>query len=559
MAMNEAEALQAIKDKEIEFGKLYERMDKDADLAKRKKYVMVDDQGKRIPNCDHVTLPKAAIFSNRANAITTAANQQIIVSGAGLKDDKTSKIETFYRNCYTIADDLLRLRNMPPAFTFHSHNVNTRGRIGQRVIVEIDEEGKLKVDIVPMDYRFASYDFDDTGLAWHSYKTTRSRSAIEATYEIGVKGKTGEVRDYWSREANYVYVDGEVVLSEANPNDEVPVAMSYSPAGLMFLDDDVEENRGESIFWLNRNMYAEANKIISVIQTLNSGALFPPLQKEYEEIPNEKPPSPLGGSRTIVPVKKGEMYHPMPREDVYQATKMAWSIVDSHIQQGSFSTIEFGTLQFPLSAVALENLAEGRELVLAPGLQSLSEMYLETCNKIKRQFVKLGKTVELKGKGKSASYSPSDIDIDCDISFRYFTGSRKYALAGISEAQAIGSLVSDDYKRRELIKIENPDEEASKLDAQTAEEMHPELKIYNQIKGFIDGERWAEAWMAYLKLQKIMLAEYAPQETQAPKEKQPQGGQIPLFSGSPSKVSGRQPGGIAPNQEANNAESMAVE
>ena len=560
MAITSDIALEVMNNKKTDFGKLYERMDKDADLAKRKKYTLVDEDNKKIPNCDHVTLPKAAIFANRANAITASANQQIIVEIEGERDAVTNKMERFFRICFTMADELLRLRNMPKAFTFHSQNVNLRGRIGQRIIVEKDDKGNLRIEIIPMDYRFAQYDFDEFGLAWHSYTTTKSKSIIKSEFDITTKGKTGEVVDFWTRENNFVFVDKELVISEDNPLKEIPIAMAFSPAGLMFLDDDVEENRGESIFWLNRDMYPEANKTISVIQTLNSGALFPPLQKEFEEIPNKQPKNPpQGGKRTVIPVRKGELYHPMPREDVYQATRMAWSIIDSHIQQGSFSTIEFGTLQFPLSAVALENLAEGRELVLAPGLQGLSEMYLQSCELIRKQYIALGQTFELKGTGEQSKYAPKDIDKDYDISFKYFTGSRKYALAGISEAQAIGNLVTDDYKRRELIKMENPDKEKSLLDAQEAEGMHPEIKVYNQIKGFIEDKRWSEAWMAFFKLQKMLVAEYAPQEPQPIQEKQPQGGQIPLFSGAPGKVNAREQSGIASNQERKNAEETVVE
>ena len=239
----------------------------------------------------------------------------------------------------------------------------------------------------------------------------------------------------------------------------------------------------------------------------------------------------------------------MPREDILQATRMGWSIVDSHLQQASFSTTMMGTLQFPLAAVALEQLAEGQELVLVPSLQAISIMSLQSCNLIKRQFIKLGKTVELKGEGKQASYSPKDIEGDYDIHFKYFTGSRKYMLAGIAEARDIGGLVSDDYKRRELLKIENPDEEAKKLDTQQAEDMHPEIKVYRQLTGFVTEERWAEAWMARLKLRKILMAEYAPQEPEPTRDVQPQGG-IPLFAGAPSRTSG---GGQ--NQDITNEET----
>ena len=103
MSMTETQALQAIKDKESDFSKLYKRMKVDADFAKRKPYILSDEKGKKIPNCDHVTLPKAAIFLNRANAITASSNQQIVVSGEGLKDDFTSKAEAFYRACFLLA------------------------------------------------------------------------------------------------------------------------------------------------------------------------------------------------------------------------------------------------------------------------------------------------------------------------------------------------------------------------------------------------------------------------------------------------------------------------
>lgn len=544
MEISPSAALNLIKDKQREFSKLYTRMKADADLAKRKSFYLTDDAGKKIPNCEHVTLPKAAIFANRANAIMAAANQQITVEGQGLDDKQTSKKEMFFFDSLDIADQLLGKRGMPKHFTFQGNHVNLRGRVAQRVIVEIDDEGNLKVELIPWDMLFATYDFDTDGTAWAGYTTKRSKAMIESEYGITPSGSTGKITDFEGKDINYIFLDDKHIDTQPNSYGYVPVAIALSPAGLLFLDDDMEENRGESIFWLNRDLYKEANRIVSIVQTLNSGALFPPLQKEYEEIPLEKPPAPVAGTRMVVPVKKGELYHPMPREDVYQATRMAWSIIDSHIQQGSFSTIEFGTLQFPLSAVALENLAEGRELVLAPGLQALSMLYLQTCQMIKDQFIKLNKSIEIRGKGKQATYAPKDLDGDYNIFFRYFTGSRKYALAGISEAQAIGNLVSDDYKRRELIRIENPDEEAEKIRTEQLEKMNPAILYYKQIQSLVEQERWAEAWLVRKQLMDMVRQQFAPPQVEEAKQPVQTESAIPLFSGAPSKVGGRQPGGI---------------
>jgi len=559
--LTETQALEAIKDKAGAFGKLYKRMDTDADLAKRKPYTLVDENNKKIPNCDHVTLPKAANFINRANAITTSANQQLII--AGVKDVNRNNLEAFYTEGFRSADEVLVNRNEAIAFTFHSHMINTRGRIGQRIIVEIDKEtGLLKVEIIPWDFRYVTYDFDKFGLAWASRFSTQSTLSINALYGEGkAKGKTGVVRDFWSRSNNYVYVDEKVVLSESNDYGEVPVAMALSPAGLHFQDKDMEENRGESILWLSRNLYAEANKYISILTTLNTGALFPPLQKPYEEIPNKQPQSPQGGSRTVVPYKTADgPYAAMPREDILQATRMGWSIIDSQIQQTSFSTSQMGTLQFPLSSLALEELNEGQELVLANSIQALSLMYLQSSRIMARQFIALEGSVPVTDKeGKEIKISSKDVEEKHDISFTYFTNSRKYILAGISESRDIGTLVDDGYKREHLLKLENPEAVGAAVEAQEAKDMHPELKVYEQIKSFVLKEQWAEAWMARLKLRKILQAEYAPQEPAAEKQAQPQGG-VPLFAGAPSRASGAgQTSDITAEETAKAAKEVEIE
>uniref|UniRef100_A0A6M3J7D3 Portal protein n=1 Tax=viral metagenome TaxID=1070528 RepID=A0A6M3J7D3_9ZZZZ len=541
MRISQEQALQLVKDKENDFGKLYARQDRDADFAKRKKFTITDDKGKAIPKCFNVTLPKAANFASRANSILSSSNERVVIEGQGLNDKVTAKIENFYNDSLKIADDFAP-RKIGKIFTFTAGQANLRGRVVRKVLVDISEEGFLEVRIQPWDARFATYDFDADGTAWAACPFTRSQAMIESEYGIKTNAKTGKIIDFCGRDEEHIYLDGKHIKSLPNPSGEVPVAISYTSAGLPFFDTEMEENLGESIFWQVRDLFDEANRIASVAMTLHVGSLFPPVQKPYQEVPNEQPPSPYGGTMTTVPFRVEDgPYTAFPRADLYQATRFIWSLIDSHIQQGSFSTIEFGTLNFPLSAVALEGLAEGRELVLLPGLQAISNAELQTCLLIKHQFIALGKTVEIRGKGKRASYSPKDIEGDYSISFKYFTGSRKYALAGIAEAQQIGNLVSDDYKRRELIRVENPDEEAEKLMA----EKNPFIMLYRQCEGLVEREQWAEAWMARIQLMNVLKSQLMGQPVEEEKQPQSVGGGIPLFAGAPSKVGGRQPGGIS--------------
>jgi len=548
MEISPEQALTMYKDKESELSGLRTRQKKDAALAKKDKFSLLDDNNKKVPNCYNVTLPKAANFASRANSILSSSNERVEIEGIGLKDTDAAKKEEFFNEC-------LRLGNTSPnrqfgkVFSFSAGQANLRGRVARRVEVEIDSEGKLKVTITPWDTLFANWEFDSEGLAWAANPTIRSRLMIETEYPgTKVSSKTGNVIDFVGKKINHIFVDKKHVISYPNDRGYVPVAIAYASAGLPFLDTDMEMNSGESIFWQVRDLFDEANRIASVAMTLHVGSLFPPVQKPYEEIPNEKPESPYGGTMVTVPYKKEDgAYTAFPRADLYQATRFIWSLIDTHIQQGSFSTIEYGTLQFPLSSVALEGLAEGRELVLLPSLQALSEVELQTCMIIKKQFIALGKTVELAGSGQKASFSPKDIEGDYNIFFKYFTGSRKYALAGISEAQAIKPLeiVSDDYIRRELIRVSNPEEESEKLKTQQLESSNPLIKVYNQIKGLISQERWAEAWMQRKLLMDALRRELAPPVAASGQPAGQGEPAIPLFTGAPSKVGGKQPGGIS--------------
>ena len=548
MEISASQALQMYKDKEGELSKLRTRQKKDAALAKRTKFVLTGDDNKPIPKCYNVTLPKAANFASRANAILASANERMVCEGVGLDDNNTSKKETFFNYCLSVLAQQSAPRKIGNIFAFTAGQANLRGSIARRVTVEYDEEKGLKVEILPWDTLFANWDFDSDGLYYAANTSIRSRALLESEYEkVKVSGKTGKIIDFLGKDINHIFIDGAHKLSLPNPRGYVPVAVAYTSAGLPFLDEDMDENLGESIFWQGRDLYDEANRIASVAMTLHVGSLFPPVQKPYDEIPNEKPESPYGGTSTVVPYKVEDgAYTAFPRQDLYQATRFIWSLIDAHIQQSSFSTIEFGTLQFPLSSVALRQLEEGRELVLLPSIQAISEAERQTCEMIKEQFIALGKTVELQGEGKKASYAPKDLEGEYEIFFRYFTGSRKYAAAGISEAQALKplELVSDDYLRNECIRVENPSEEARKLETQRLERTNPAIQIYNQLKGLVEQERWAEAWIQRKLLRDTVRSLLSVPSQESPDNNGASAEGIPLFTGAPSKVGGRQPGGI---------------
>ena len=230
----------------------------------------------------------------------------------------------------------------------------------------------------------------------------------------------------------------------------------------------------------------------------------------------------------------------VPKRDLMNSTRMFWSVIDSHIQQGSFSTQMFGTLQFPLSAVALESLAEGQMFVLLPGIRCLAALYRQTSRMIIDQYAQLATTSTIGQHGKKKEYAPSDLEGDYTISFKYFTKSKQQRLAGITEAQAVGPLVSDDYKRRELIQMDDPDGDVNKMRDELAEKTDPRIGLYRRVESLIEEDKDIEARLTFNTL-KDLLRQGTPveQPQQAPR---PSGGGKPLMPlmGSDKGV-GRQP------------------
>lgn len=502
-----AKLLKKVKDRENELSDRRKRQDTDADIAKRKKYTLTDDKGKDIPRSESITLPKGAIFANRANNLLSSANPQTIVEMVKPDDKKTSKIEEFSDDIYLAIDEYLNERGMINLFPFQCFHANIRGGVAARIYLR-KEEDKMVPDVVPWDTRYVASELEGGGKGWASYLTTRTKAEIEKDYGEETKGKTinekgGKIRDVWTPEEEIVFLDETHLTSIKNPWGSVPVVEQLSPAGLHFLDEDQIKNSGESIFWLDRDLYAWANKCASIIASMNMEALFPPYQREVGNVKAEKPPKYPGEARsvtdTIAELKL------VPKRDLMNSTRTFWAIIDSHIQQGSFSTIEFGTLQFPLSAVALEDLAEGRHLVLLPGLQTLAMFYRQATRMIIKQFIKLNESASFGATGKEKEYKPGDFEGDYSISYKYFQHSKRDLLAKMSEARASLPLpLSDHYRLTNILEVENPQGELDKKDAEDAKKMDPVLLFYSQVHALIDQDRQIEAQIVFRKLKRLL-------------------------------------------------------
>lgn len=493
--------LKLVKDKESELNDLYTRMDADRDLVNLVKGELKDVNDKKIPNTIFVTLNMPAVFAANVEASLNAASEQVYVE-TDSKTIDTAYIEDMVRASFASANKRLISRGWFPLDPYFDQQMCRRGRGAARCLSQMkegkDATGKaimqLDTDITPWDTRFVAYAMGQDGLDWASYRTKRSRDQIESEYppdqypDAKINSKTAEVLDIWSREGNIVYIGGKKIIEQEHPFGYCPVALQLVTLGSMLADEDSLKYRGESVFFLIRDLVPELNRLVSIIQNINmktldrskvwrskEGQQEPP---EYDDIdkPGRVLAAETGGGPDLVPI--GE---------IQRSAYLLHTMIESAIQKGSLSDIDLGTLNFELSAVALIEIGEGRDQVFLPRLgargllnQQLAEMLID-------QVIKTGEnSIEIGTRGHKRAFDVAKLQGDYEIEFRYFVKSPKVDMARVSMAAAYGNLIPDKAKRREVLAREDPDEDERLLRWEEAERLSPAVKIHRTIKALLE-------------------------------------------------------------------------
>jgi len=291
---------------------------------------------------------------------------------------------------------------------------------------------------------------------------------------------------------------------------------------------------GESIFVNNRNIYEHKDRLTSSLATLTELAVFAGMQLKVNDPKTYKQPTrPPYGKKFIFVLGKDEGFEPMPVNDIKNAQRVLLSILDSAIQDGSFPRISYGTLQFPISAVGMAELKEAEDPVYFPRMNGLAMFYQRLFRMILKQYIDKKLNVKLGEIGFQKKYNWAELNKDFTVKFRFFTTSPKQNMVNYTVASAAGDLLSRETKRRDILELENPDEEESKIWAEKAATMSPGIAKYKSARALADqGEEVQAQNMADemdLSLGEVMSGKLAEQE-EPPELEEPKQ-VMPLFSG----------------------------
>ena len=520
-----------IETKESEFGALYGRMDADKDLYYGKAFEMLNAEGKPMSNVQNVTLPDSKMFARKVIAMIAAANQQAVVESKTLTDKETTLIERFTDDAYLEADNRLAKRGIPGMFPFLVEQACIRGHVAARCLVRTVNKN-IVMDILPLDSRYFIYELGIDGLIWAAYKTVRSKARIKEEYGIDIKGDTETVIDYWDKKINMVWIGNQEIPKGKNPYGFVPFVWQAVLAGSMLADTDALSHQGESIFELSRDVYPDINKTATVLQTLNVMAIKPPLQYASKEGRlAKKPEKPPYGVGTVVPIEDGPNsgYRSFPIADIHAATQVFYAMLEGRLQRATLAATDYGNLTFPLSGQAIRDLSQKDDLVL-PRLQTLAMFYQQLSRMIIKQYQMWNIKAELGEEGHTQLYNPKDLDGEYTIKYRYFSTTPMEQLANYSVANAAGDLISDDTKRRDLLKLQDPDGEATKCRAELAEKLDPAIALYRLAVSLIDEDKSLEARLVAERLVALLKQRQIGNEQIQPPQEAPKTGGKELLS-----------------------------
>lgn len=487
MPLDDKDKLKMITDKEGELMPLYSRHQTDLDLYWLKPFKLrVGESPDPVPHIENVTSNGPRTYADRVISILSGATRTILIKSEILDDEARAELKNFFDDVNVDLDDWLEKMGYDRgvdnlAFSQLAVRGSTAWRYESRM-----ENGKFIPDLAPWDTRWVALEYSTQGIAWQSYRSARSKWLIKEQYGIDRTDTPVEVVDLYEKDINTIFIGGEggEVRHRKHGFGPPPVIYQKASSGAFIRDGSYLAHDGESIFAPVRDLYPEKNKMITIMQTLTVASFFGGLQYAGPEGADmaEKPEKPPYGLRFVVPVDKDGGYKAMPVVDIHNATRLGYNIIETDIQMGSFPPTEFGSLEFPMSAVGLVELGQGRDQRVLPIVDGWARFRQRLAGMIYDQFIQKGMSATFGHSGKKErTYTASQLKKyqgKFEVKYKFTNVSDRDRIAKIEMVNAIGPNLSGDTKRRDYYEMENPDAEQDKLNVEAAIMLIPEFQLY---------------------------------------------------------------------------------
>lgn len=535
-----------IEDKKADRTALDARMDTDRKLVELAKYKFEDVNGNEIPDSVAVTLNDMAVFATNVESALGNASEQ----GTVVTDDKnfdTAEVEGLLRAAFAAANARLMMQRKWPLNPYIDQQMCRRGQSHIVSRFRLDKNKVLIPDMAEWDSRYVYGKEGLDGWEWICYETTRRIEQIRLLYpKADITGEDStevKVWDIYDKKINYIFANDIEVFQQPHPFGKVPVASQLVPMGSMTADKGNLEFQAESIFFLIRGLVPELNRLVSIIQNLNIRAFDNALlwkTKDGAEATKEQVPEykDLTKPANVTAADIGGGADPIAIGQLQRHAYLLHQMIETRIQRGSLSAIDYGTLNFQLSAVALVEIGEGRDQVFLPRLGARGLLKQQLAEMIIEQILLTGaKSVEIGTRGHKRSFDVSKIIGEYEIVYKYFIKSPKIDIARYSMAAAAGNLVSDKFKVENILQMEDPEGDKIQRRWEEAERLSPGIKMNRTIMALLEmakkGDKRAEFEAEVMSVEmgvnlQQMRAGEITQQPKPEKEEKPQP-MVPMF------------------------------
>lgn len=509
--MNAIEILGKIKSRREQMSDRYRVMDRDREIVYLNKYELKDTKGNKVEDAIHITMNDPAVYAGAVSYLLMTSKWQTQVECRN-RSFKTHIIEQFFNDTDAEANEFLAARGEPELFLFLCNHVCLRSYIGCRFLFRTDEEtGEIYPEYLPVDMRWTPYVYGRRGLAWVAPSFFMTPDEILADYpeaEGKIQGdKDIEVIDYWDSEQNILFVGDQEVWTQPNNLGYPPFVIQKPASGFMLRDKGYLAHEAESIFYLNRDLYDEWNRVVSIEQTLNMKLIKPSYQKESDDLSGPPAEYPDGVGK-VAEVRKGEKYELLETKDINAAHRMANNVISGALQRGGVNNIDLGNVNQQVSAVWITEQAEIRTKILEPRLRCLAAFRQQLARMMIDQYIKGQYKTSLGKVGAKTLYDYADLGDPktYSITFNLRSKSKKMEIANLAIAQGARGIVPEERIIRDIMEYDDPEGVIDQLNYERAEQADPALFFFRKAYSLAEKAEVAEGIEAErLKLESMRL------------------------------------------------------
>ena len=483
--------LATVEAREKELDTRYTRMDSDmSEFYNLSDYTLKNHADKKVPGSYPITSNRSRVFADRVISALQGCKIKCDVTVNGEANAKSRKIEKALEAMRWAIDLYLTSMGYPTLMAFMAGQITTRGGISL-LCYPYESEGLLIPHVGLWDWRYVATSLGKNGLDFGSHRMTKTAAQIRKEHDVEIKGDEGELVDLWCPGKHVLYIDDETAsgLKPETGLDYTPVIEALCNLTAFTQDDDYEAYMGESVWAALRDTYKERNRQLSIRNSLAMRGLTRSL--EYHSSQGEGAvvdAKQVMADSSVIAVEKDGGFKWMPESDINQAAVEMLQVLEQDTIFGGLSTLEYGEMPNDMTAAQLNTVLSKtmsflnpRRIPMEKVLEDMSYMFLG-------QMKDRGLPKQCRIGRRLIEIPDFEIDESVDISYELVVELPQQVIANYSINAAARGEISKETRLRDILQVEDPEGEISKLRIETLEAIDPRLAAFLTVRELLESK-----------------------------------------------------------------------